>query len=194
MGALFGVDELDLGFSGFRAQLAHSGAGTLPLSPGALVAVQLAQIPFEAILPNGLLTFGEELGWRDYLLPLLLPLGRWPALLLSGVAWGLWHAPIILLGYHYPDHPQLGVLVMVGFTVLLGWLRLASRSIWPGVIGHGAVNASASAVTLFARADACPDTMLVGTTGITGRILPVLVILALVVAGRLPGTRKPSGR
>src|SRR5262249_10879248 len=73
---------------------------------------------------------GTRWGWRGYLLPQLLPLGQWRALLISGVIWGFWHAPISLLGGTYPLHPVLGILmyVLVGmiFGTILGWMRLAT--------------------------------------------------------------------
>lgn len=192
VGALFGVYHPDVAhLSGYRETLSHALAGRrMSLSPGVLATAQLAAIPFAAFVPNGLLAFGEELGWRGFLLPRLLPLGQWPALLIVGVAWGLWHAPVLLLGYNYPLHHRLGVLVMVGFTVvtgiLFGWLRLSTGSIWPSVLAHGALNASAGSLVLFVRAGTHVDTALAGITGLTGWILPLLVIAVLVVRRRLP--------
>lgn len=192
VGALFGLVQLDLvHFSGFAAGLRQATGGRVPAVPtGLLIMLQLLQIPVAAVIPNALLTVGEEIGWRGYLLPRLLPLGQWPALLTTGVVWGLWHTPVLLLGYNYPRHHLLGVPVMVGFTtvigVLIGWLRLATGSIWPSVIAHGAVNASAGAVALFVRAGTGYDTALVGLTGVTGWILPILIIIVLALLGRLP--------
>jgi len=40
------------------------------------------------------LAFGEELGWRGYLLPQLSVIGRRRALLLSGLLHGIWHLPV----------------------------------------------------------------------------------------------------
>ncbi len=64
-------------------------------------------------------------GWTLGLLPKLLPLGQWRALLLSGPIWGAWHAPVVALGYNYPQHHALGPLLMIVFCVifgiLLGW-------------------------------------------------------------------------
>jgi membrane protease YdiL (CAAX protease family) len=81
-----------------------------------LGAVLLAQSLTVGVLVTTVPTFGEEFGWTGYLLPRLLPLGRWRAALLYGVAWGLWHAPVIVGGHNYPGHPVAGVLAMCGFT------------------------------------------------------------------------------
>ncbi|GAA3588529.1 CPBP family intramembrane metalloprotease [Nonomuraea rosea] len=119
-----------------------------PLPYGSLAGVLASQL---LIFPLGMvLTFGEEFGW-SYLLPKLLPLGLWRGLLISGVVWGVFHAPFTLQGYHYPGMP--GGLAVLAFTVasvllgaLLGWLRLAAGSIWPAVVAHGAANLIASAL------------------------------------------------
>ena len=96
---------------------------------------------------TGYSRFGEELGWRGYLLPALIDrVGTWPALILSGAIWGLWHSPVILLGYNFGRTDIVGVLLMVVACVLLGilfgWLRLASGNIWPAVFAHGGLNAA----------------------------------------------------
>jgi membrane protease YdiL (CAAX protease family) len=136
------------------------------------------------------LNFGEEWGWRGYLLPQLLPLGQWRALLLTGIVWGTWHVPLILLGFDYPQHPLLGVLMIIGtcliFGVILGWLRLASGSVWPAVLGHAAIDASAAAILAFGQAGQPIDTSQVTLLGWTGWLLPSLFIGILVLTRRLP--------
>lgn len=88
----------------------------------------------------------EELGWRGFLLPRLMRLGigEWQALAATGVAWGAWQAPLIVRGYNYPQHPYAGIILMVVFCVLLGivigWLRLASGSVWVAAVAHASVN------------------------------------------------------
>jgi membrane protease YdiL (CAAX protease family) len=138
---------------------------------------------------NGIFTFGEEWGWRGYLTRALLPLGQWKALVFTGILWGLWHAPIIALGYNYPDHHVLGPLIMVVFCVIIGiifgWTRLATGSVWPAVIAHATLNAFAGSLALLGPPGSF-DTAVAGLTGYTGWILPVALILFLVVTKRLP--------
>ena len=93
---------------------------------------------------NGIFGFGEEFGWRGYLLPKLLPLGKWKAYLLAGMIWGVWHAPLIMVGFNYPGYPILGVLGMAGITtalsVYINELTLRHQSsILAGWI-HGLIN------------------------------------------------------
>ncbi|MBX0329513.1 CPBP family intramembrane metalloprotease [Oscillochloris sp. ZM17-4] len=199
VGAALGLITLDLaGFSGYRALLEQAGAGAtleqLPIQ--ALVLIQLATAFGIAPLINAIPALGEELGWRGYLLPQLLPLGQWPALLISGAIWGLWHAPVILLGYNYPQHPQLGVLLMVGFCmiwgVIFGWLRLATGSVWPAMLAHAALNGIAGATVLLLQAGTSYDTALAGPLGLAGWILPLLLIGLLAAAHRLPARDAPD--
>ncbi|GAA0357981.1 hypothetical protein GCM10009530_04020 [Microbispora corallina] len=112
------------------------------------------------------------------------------ALLLSGVIWGLWHAPLTLRGYDYPSLGPWAAPYFVGFCVLfgvvLGWLRLRSGSVWPAAIGHGALNATAAVPLLLGDAAHPPNPALAGVMGLPG--LAVLAVTALVAlrAGRFP--------
>lgn len=189
-----GLVRLDfVHFSGFEALLAEQLGGLdtsatplMPLPPtGLLVAMQIALIPLGALV-NSIFAFGEEIGWRGWLLPTLRPLGYWPALVLSGVIWGLWHSPLILLGYNFGYTDWRGVALMTGgciaWGVLLGWARLRSGSVWPAVIGHGSLNAAAGLVVLFAAAGAEVDMGVVGPLGFVawGVIAVIVVIIALL--------------
>ena len=156
-----------------------------------LTAVQVGQALLIAPVVNSIATFGEEFGWRAYLQPKLMPLGLRRALILTGVIWGVWHWPVILMGYNYgfdyPGAPFLGLLAMVWFTValgvLLGWLTLKGESVWPAVIGHAAVNGVAGLGVIFLQGE--PNTLLgptpVGLVGGLGFTLAAAVILLLLV-------------
>ena len=196
--AAFGWITLDLmHFSGFQhvldAQLgaldpAAAEAAKASLPPlGLLVALQMLAIPFGALF-NSIFAFGEEVGWRGWLLPALRPLGVWPALLISGAIWGLWHSPLILLGYNFNRTDWSGVALMVGGCVawgmLLGWARLRSGSVWPAVVGHGALNASAGLFLIVGAAGAPLDPALVSPLGVAGWIVIAVVVLILTLTGQ----------
>ncbi|MFC7342862.1 CPBP family intramembrane glutamic endopeptidase [Saccharopolyspora griseoalba] len=178
LSAGLGLLSLDLaGLSLFRQQLA-AAPGPTP-DAGTLALIQLVAGPLIAPLINAVPAFGEEWGWRGWLLPRLTELGVWPALLLSGLIWGAWHAPLTLLGYNYPSLGAWAAAMFVGFCalfgVLLGWLRLRSGSVWPATIAHGALNATAGAIFLLGDATAPPNPAIAGITGLVGWALLVVV-------------------
>lgn len=188
--ALCGWVQLDLvTFSGFAAQLEAGLPTGVPAPPViAVILSQLVMIPIAAATINAVMAFGEELGWRGFLVPALRPLGTWPTLLISGAVWGLWHSPVILLGYNFGRIDITGVLFMTGgciaWGVLLGWLRLRSASLWPAVFAHGAMNAAAGLIGLLFAAGTTFDMALAGPLGVAGWIACALVVVILVLAGQ----------
>ncbi|WP_326553341.1 CPBP family intramembrane glutamic endopeptidase [Micromonospora sp. NBC_01813] len=203
VGALFGVYPADLSnFSAFEQllndQAGAEGVGELPISTGALIAIQLAILPAAAFI-NLIPALGEELGWRGWLLPKLMPLGTLPAIVISGVIWGLWHAPLILLGYNYPDAPGwLGMTAMVGmcvvFGAVFGWLRLRSGSVWPAALAHAAFNGAGGTYLLFAMAGERIDTTQATVLGWSGWIVPLALVIVLVATGQFAlGSTHPTG-
>lgn len=149
---LFGIAKLDLNFTMIRTAM-ESAAGGSEVPVGVIILSQVLLGLTLGPLINVLFTMGEELGWRGYLLPQLLPLGQWKAVLLSGVIWGVWHAPVIVQGHNYPGYPILGVFMMIVFCVLLGiiisWMYLNTKSPWVAALAHGAINAIAGLPILF---------------------------------------------
>lgn len=60
---------------------------------------------------------GEIKCWRAYLLPKLrMSLSDRAALIITGVIWGIWHLPVIVMGHNYGTdywgYPWLGILTM----------------------------------------------------------------------------------
>jgi membrane protease YdiL (CAAX protease family) len=137
----------------------YNTAGTeIPYGPGALATIQIMQGIIISPLLNLVPIFGEEFGWRGYLLPKLLPLGERKAYLISGLIWGVWHVPVILMGYNYgpeyPGAPWAGALLFIFICFVMGtffgWASVRAGSIWPAIFGHGVLNGTASASLLFA--------------------------------------------
>ncbi|KAM9861619.1 CPBP family intramembrane glutamic endopeptidase [Leucobacter sp. BZR 635] len=189
---LFGWFTPDLAnLSGFAAVLASSGAPAE--SAKAVALTQLVMLPLAGLI-NILPAFGEEVGWRGWLLPALRPLGTWPALLISGVIWGIWHAPLTLLGHNFGLFDWRGVALMtvgsVSWGILFGWLRLRSGSVWPAVIAHGALNGAAGIFVLFGMAGAPLPLALVNPLGVSGWIVAAIVIAVLVLTGQF--SRQPE--
>jgi len=189
VGAALGVYPADFaGMSGLRAlvddQLAAAGAPPLEIPLAVLLVGQAVNVVIGAVI-NTLPALGEELGWRGYLFPRLLRLGTVPAVVVSGVVWGLWHAPLLLLGYNYPGaSPLVAVAAMCGMTIVLGgvlaWVRMRSGSVWPAAVGHGAINAAAGFSLLFAQAGATVYTTQATILGWSGWIVPAVLVVVLV--------------
>ena len=113
------------------------------------IAFLATMIPL-AVLVNPLMglpqCLGEELAWRGWLLPKLTErFGQLRAVLLTGLVWGIWHAPVVAMGYNYGEgHPLANVAAMVLFCLVLGviqgFLFWRTDSIWGPVLFHAAVN------------------------------------------------------
>jgi membrane protease YdiL (CAAX protease family) len=106
--------------------------------------------------------FGEEFGWRGYMMPKLIELVGMPkALIIGGIIWGLWHAPLTCVGHNfgmdYPGFPYVGIIVMCLFCTVLGtilmYVTVKTNSVWPAAFMHAVNNSSPSAILLFTRTD-----------------------------------------
>lgn len=92
-----------------------------------------------------LIYFGEEYGWRGYLFPKLEKLtGIVPAVFITGIIWGVWHTPVLLLGQnfgrdlkYYPlSNIGLMCLMCIFITPFLVYVSRKSNSVWPAAAGH----------------------------------------------------------
>ncbi len=109
-----------------------------------------------ATIPTIIVYFGEEWGWRGYLVPQLEKLiGAPAAVIVGGIIWGLWHAPVTISGHNfgidYEGFPYLGILLMVVSCVFTGifltFITMRTKSVFPAVLAHG-MNNNASAALL----------------------------------------------
>lgn len=142
---------------------------------------------------NALPCFGEEWGWRGFLVPRLLKRFKVvPTLLISGVIWGLWHAPLIVSGHNYGigyrGFPYLGIFAMCLFCIVVGiilsYVTIKTGSCIPAIMGHGTVNGLAALGVCFASLENPYNVFLgpmpVGIIGGAGLILTAALLLFLL--------------
>jgi membrane protease YdiL (CAAX protease family) len=181
-------NSFDASLGTLRSQLSSAGASAFAQNPWNYILIQTMTAILIAPILNFIATFGEEFGWRAYLLPKLQKLGKRTALILTGVIWGVWHWPVIAMGYNfgfnYPAFPWLGLLAMVWFTlgtgIFIGWLTLKSESVWPAVVAHAAINGIA-AVGMFAARQPIPTLLGPAPVGIIGGIPFTIVAVAILL-------------
>jgi uncharacterized protein len=193
-----GVGTLTFTSSGILANLkAYLPPGTKLASgtmPPALALYPIGMLAaFSAGLTiNGLFAFGEEYGWRGFLMDELRSIGVVRANLLIGVLWGLWHAPIILMGFNYGKYALPGILMMCVFTTPLSFVMWYARdytgSLLAPAILHGAFNGFAGFFLLFL---ANPNPLVRAPVGVVGAV--GLAIVAAVL-GHIATNRKPAER
>lgn len=145
-----------------------SGSAGAVITDEMLRMMLLTQLPVAIFLGpvlNIFTTFGEEWGWRGYLLPKMSERMRIvPTLLITGVIWGLWHAPLTALGHNYgvgyPGWPFLGIAAMCVFCTVIGtilsYVTIRTKSSIAAAIGHGALNAFVAATVFFSATGGNP--------------------------------------
>ena len=166
-----GLGAPDWQLQNFMAMVASTGAD-MTSAPSPTLLIPLLFFSTLLITPfiNSLFAFGEEWGWRGYLLPQLMPLGKPKAYVLLGIIWGLWHAPLVAIGFNYPGYPILGILAMCGLTtaisISLNELRLRQNSTLLAGWAHGVFNSQAYGVWRLLFPTVNP--LLGGMTGLIG--------------------------
>lgn len=155
----------------------------MPFQIGAfpLMALSFISAVFAAFTVNLPFMFGEEFGWRGLLLKETRQLGAIKSNLFIGLVWGLWHAPIILMGHNYPEYPVIGVGMMVLFCVALAfpfaYITVKTNSILGPCVMHGMINATAAMTLYFTWGG---HSLVTGMTGVAG-----LIVIAIVGIGML---------
>lgn len=134
---------------------------------------------------NGVLGFGEEIAWRGFLVKELRGMKFLEASVCIGIIWGLWHAPIILNGHNYPQHPIAGVFMMTlmctMMTVMLMYFRQKSGSVIVAAIMHGAFNGIAGLSLLVISPS---NDLLYGSTGLAGCLALFIINICLFLYDR----------
>lgn len=138
---------------------------------------------------NFITCFGEEWGWRGYLLPKMAEkLPAIPMLLINGLIWGLWHAPLTAIGHNYgvsyPGFPFMGIAAMCCFCIVMGiflsYVSMKTKSCIPAVLGHGAIN-SIAAIGMYFTTDGGNPFIGPAPTGIVGAIPFIAAAVIILV-------------
>jgi uncharacterized protein len=129
---------------------------------------------------NAIFAFGEELGWRGFLLKELSFMGFWKSSAIIGFIWGVWHAPLILHGLNYPQHPIAGVFMMIAFCCLLSiiynYITIKAKSVIAAAISHGTLNALPFLAVSVLKGG---NDLISGVTGLAG-LLAMVVTIAII--------------
>jgi len=187
---LMSPELFDTGHSYLINQNAEMGVTLSPEQIKDKVVIGVIMAVFLSPLLNVITCFGEEWGWRGYMMPKLLGKMKFvPAVIVGGLIWGLWHAPIIALGHNYgTDYagaPWAGIAMMCLFCVVLGtlftWWCVKAGNCWPAIIGHGAINGFAGVPIYYLADNKLPllGPTASGLVGMSALIVAAIVVVAL---------------
>ncbi len=107
---------------------------------------QLILIILIGYLGMSILVFGEEIGWRGYLQKkLFTSFGEIKGVFILGLVWGLWHMPVALKGYNFPNYPYLEAFITypiacIAFSFIIAYIGFNKYSIFIAAFFHAANN------------------------------------------------------
>jgi membrane protease YdiL (CAAX protease family) len=156
-----------------------SSLAALPVNP---VWIVLIQGLIAGLTVNAIAGFGEELGWRGFLLTEFKEMSFFKATIIIGFIWGFWHAPLILMGHNYPQHPVIGVFMMIILCILLSslliYITIKSKSVIAAAIMHGTMNATAGISIMLIDGG---NDLTTGMPGLAGFITIIIFITGFFV-------------
>jgi uncharacterized protein len=189
---VFGLGHPDFSMTRAIAQLAPH-AKIPAVFGGKLGYVIPLQLVISALIAVPLL-FGEEFGWRGYLQLRLFATRPTLAAIATGIIWGLWHLPIILRGYEFPGDPVVATAVFCVATVLVsivfGWLRERSGSVWVTSLAHSATNVIGGSLIALWFPDQ-PHSLMLGYLGVVSWI-PIGLLCVWIVASGANASRNQT--
>lgn len=184
LAVLFRIGEPDFSPHTVDTQIPVIQLPSLPSGVHFLLVVIVLMITAVIWAP---LLWGEEFGWRSYLQIRLFSNNPVLAAVSTGIIWGVWHYPINLRGYNYPDRPLLGLvlfpLLTICLSIILGWLRSKSESIWPACLAHAGTGIVGSSLVGYVFMS--PDSISRGHLEVLAWIPLVVLSAWIVLTGRL---------
>ncbi|MGY1704135.1 CPBP family intramembrane glutamic endopeptidase [Geodermatophilus sp. SYSU D00697] len=149
------------------------------------------------VLPYVVLALAEDVGWRGLLVTRLAEVARpRTVVLVSGVAWGAFHWPLVLFLGGAPDGLPVtyALLCTTLGTTALGAVLASMQlrwGIWPGVLAHAVANATLYHVLAPLTAEREHTAWFSAETGLFGWL--VLVVGAAVWLRASPLVRSATG-
>ena len=134
--------------------------------------------------------FGEEAGWRGYMMPKMIKLwGVGKAVVIGGIIWGMWHWPLTYIGHNfgmeYFGYPFTGFAAMCVLCIFMGiiltYVTYKSGSIWPAAILHAINNASPSVLQYFINHDKMAGWRSDSVVSFLIGILPMITIAVYIL-------------
>jgi CAAX protease family protein len=148
---------------------------------------------FRLVAPAMLVTFllgpfGEEFGWRGYLLPRLTQRFSVPSsVLIVGAVWAIWHWPLLYQGFFAAPGRELAV-VLVGITYMSIWIGtvyLRTESLALAMLMHWNINSSREiAASVFLGLPTGADALLQWSGAIANALVALLALPALLSSRR----------
>lgn len=134
---------------------------------------------------NAVFSFGEEVAWRGWLVKQFEGKSFLYTSIVTGIIWGVWHFPLILMGHNYPMHPVFGVFMMIvvciALTTVILFIRIKAKSVIAAAIAHGSLNATSGISLLYLAGF---NDILAGSAGLVGLLLLILINIALFAIDR----------
>lgn len=184
-----GSFDPNCGYMKLTLEAAGTPADAIPVPLNLLMLIQAIQGLLLSPIMNFVTCFGEEWGWRGYLLPKMSrQLPTLPTLLATGIIWGLWHAPLTAIGHNYglgyPGFPFTGIAMMCLFCIVIGiflsYATLKTRSCIPAILGHGAINGF-SAIGIYFTANGGNPFVGPAPTGMVAMIPFIIVAIFMLL-------------
>ena len=111
--------------------------------------------------------------------------GFWKSAMFIGFIWGIWHAPLILMGHNYPGYEVPGVFMMTLWCILLSpmftYITIKANNVIAAAILHGSINA-VGMLAIMPLAGSTP--LLTGVMGLAGFMVLIVFNLLIFFFGR----------
>lgn len=122
-----------------------TSAMNMPPTPLVMLSLGIFGALTAGLTVNAIFAMAEEIMWRGYLAQAFAGRPFCKKYVTIGVLWGLWHIPLIALGYNYGTANALpGSVLFIGFCVVmslvLGFVVERTRSVWLAAVLHGTFN------------------------------------------------------